>query len=104
MESRSLSLCFFSFLIVCSIYVEGKEWCVAQTHVSEERLIQFMNDKCLYIDCRPITWGGSCYEPNTVQNHASYAIDLNFRVNGECDPSFATIAVTDPSFRSCVYP
>ncbi|KAI3737916.1 hypothetical protein L2E82_27931 [Cichorium intybus] len=44
--------------------------------------------------------GGSCYEPDNVRNHASYAIDLNFRVNGECDTSFATPAVTDPCFHS----
>nr|KAJ0206144.1 hypothetical protein LSAT_V11C500260560 [Lactuca sativa] len=39
-----------------------------------------------------------------LRNHASYAIDLNFQINGVCDISYATPAVTDPSFGTCVYP
>ena len=43
--------------------------------------------------------GGICYEPNTLRNHASYALDLYYRIHGVCSPEIGTPVVTDP----CIY-
>ncbi|PWA38002.1 X8 domain-containing protein [Artemisia annua] len=103
-KTTIFSLCFLSFLILCSTYVEGKTWCVAQVGASKDRLNQFINDVCLHLACEPIMPGGSCFEPDNIYNHGSYAINLNYRATGECDTSFATPATTDPSFLRCHYP
>nr|GEU60495.1 X8 domain-containing protein [Tanacetum cinerariifolium]GFA91129.1 X8 domain-containing protein [Tanacetum cinerariifolium] len=104
MARTTLSLCFLSFLIVCSTCVEGKKWCVAQISAPADRLNAFINDVCLHLECEPIMPGGKCFEPDNAYNHGSYALNLNYRSNGQCDLSFATFAVTDPSFLDCHYP
>ncbi|CAI9285577.1 unnamed protein product [Lactuca saligna] len=82
----------------------GKTWCVAQSQATEPKLQQVLDYLCGQLDCKEIPPGGSCFNPNTVRNHASYAIDLNFQINGVCDISYATTAITDRSFGTCVYP
>ncbi|KAJ0778338.1 putative carbohydrate-binding X8 domain-containing protein, plant [Helianthus annuus] len=92
------SLCFiaFFFVIVCSNFVEGKTWCVAQAQASDSVMQQTLDRLCGQLDCEEIQPGGSCFDPNTLRNHASYAIDLNFWTNGVCDTSYATPSPTDP--------
>ncbi|KAI7756750.1 hypothetical protein M8C21_028503 [Ambrosia artemisiifolia] len=104
--AKVTSLCFiaFFFIIVCSNLVEGNMWCVAQSQASDSVLQQVLDRLCDKVDCRAIQPGGSCYNPNTVRNHASYAIDEYFRIFGVCDTSYATPSPTDPSFGTCVYP
>ncbi|KAM3369883.1 hypothetical protein ACQJBY_017637 [Aegilops geniculata] len=58
------------------------------------------------MDCGPIRPGGRCYEPDTVQAHAAYAMNLYFRSNGQhafdCDFGRTGVVTTvDPSFGSC---
>ena len=123
MAKTSLSCCFLSFLIVYFTYVEpffyfmhrfivcllsyefiyfprdyiqGKTWCVAQVGASPDRLNAFINEVCPHLACEPIRRGGKCFEPDNAYNHGSYALNLNYRFNGQCDLSFATFAVTDP--------
>ncbi|KVH88561.1 X8-like protein [Cynara cardunculus var. scolymus] len=60
-------------------------------------------------DCLPIQESGPCFCPNIIQAHASYAFNSYYMrtsmVTGSCVFSgTATIAKTDPSYRSCVYP
>lgn len=60
-------------------------------------------------DCSPIQENGLCYLPNTLQAHASYAFNSffqrSFMAPSSCDFSHtATLAKTDPSYGSCVYP
>ncbi|KAI3512349.1 hypothetical protein L1887_19664 [Cichorium endivia] len=107
MARLTFSLCFLGFflcLIMCSNTVQGNTWCVAQSQATEPKLQQVLDFLCGQIDCKEIQPGGSCFNPDTVRNHASYAIDLNFRTTGVCDTSYATPSVTDPSFGTCVYP
>ncbi|KAL7618703.1 hypothetical protein Lser_V15G01672 [Lactuca serriola] len=107
MAKLTFSLCslgFFFCFIMCSSYVHGKTWCVAQTQAPEPKLQEVLDYLCGRINCADIQPGGSCFDPDTVRNHASYAIDMNFRTNDECDGSYAAIAVTDPSYGACVYP
>ncbi|CAK9136213.1 unnamed protein product [Ilex paraguariensis] len=115
MARVSLSLCLLTFLCMfaCSTSEEdyiwggqkqGKTWCVAQVSAPNDKLQRFLDECCSQLDCGPIKPGGPCYEPNTYRNHGSYALDLWFRVRGECRSDIGTPAVTDPSWGPCKYP
>ncbi|KAH7280514.1 hypothetical protein KP509_36G000700 [Ceratopteris richardii] len=61
------------------------------------------------VDCSAILQSGSCYNPNTVAAHASYAFDYYYvkqnGASGSCDfDGLATTTSNDPSTGSCVYP
>ncbi|PIA35816.1 hypothetical protein AQUCO_03400008v1 [Aquilegia coerulea] len=89
--------------------VEGA-WCVAKSNVSPTQLQTALDYACgAGADCAPITSSGLCFLPNTIQAHASYAFNSYYQrksnAPGSCDfSSSATIATTDPSYGSCVYP
>ncbi|KAL7598185.1 hypothetical protein Lser_V15G23718 [Lactuca serriola] len=108
MARLTFSLCFIGFFLCFIMYIntmQGKTWCVAQSQATEPKLQQVLDYLCGQVDCKEIQHGGSCFNPNTVRNHASYAIDLNFQINGVCDISYATPAVTDPcNFRDMCLP
>jgi hypothetical protein len=59
------------------------------------------------IDCSLIQPGGACFEPNTLANHAAYAMNLFYHTVGQnpltCDFSqTATLTSTNPSkFSRC---
>ncbi|CAL0325855.1 unnamed protein product [Lupinus luteus] len=60
-------------------------------------------------NCSEIQPGQSCYQPNNVKNHASYAFDSYFQIQaktpGSCDfKGAAMITTTDPSHGSCIFP
>ncbi|TMX03590.1 hypothetical protein EJD97_015704 [Solanum chilense] len=85
-------------------------WCVARSDASEESLQNALDYACFSgADCAPVLENGLCYLPNTIQAHASYAFNGFYqrmnRAPGSCDfAGTATIAKTDPSYGSCVYP
>lgn len=61
------------------------------------------------VDCTALLQGQSCYDPDNVQQHASYAFDSYYHETGmaagACDfNGVATITTTDPSHDSCIYP
>ncbi|KAM7481851.1 hypothetical protein LguiB_006434 [Lonicera macranthoides] len=56
-----------------------------------------MDSVCSKLDCRDIKPGGSCFEPDILENHASYAIDLNYRFNGVCPSNIGTITLQEPT-------
>ncbi|KAG2726507.1 hypothetical protein I3760_01G116000 [Carya illinoinensis] len=90
--------------------VEGAYWCVARSDASTQALQTSLDYACgTGADCGPILSNGLCYLPNTIQAHASYAFNSYFQRKGmepgSCDFSgTATVAQTDPSYGSCVYP
>ncbi|KAL6001420.1 hypothetical protein ACLOJK_007157 [Asimina triloba] len=61
------------------------------------------------VDCSPLLQGQPCYEPDTVEAHATYAFDAYYhkmgRAPGACSfNGVATITTTDPSEHSiCPY-
>lgn len=89
--------------------VEGM-WCVARSEASDEALQTGLDYACARgADCVPIQENGLCYLPNTLQAHASYAFNSYYQRSnmapGACDFSgTATLAKTDPSYGSCVFP
>lgn len=60
-------------------------------------------------NCSEIQPGESCFQPNNVKNHASYAFDSYYQSQGmspgSCDfKGVAMITTTDPSRGSCIFP
>ncbi|KAK1591241.1 hypothetical protein Q3G72_004553 [Acer saccharum] len=90
--------------------VDGANWCVARSDASNQALQTAIDYACgAGADCSPILSNGLCFLPNTIQAHASYAFNSFFQrkamAPGSCDFSgTATLATTDPSYGSCVYP
>ncbi|CAL0311186.1 unnamed protein product [Lupinus luteus] len=88
----------------------GQFWCVAKNGISEST-IQTALDYCCGMDsvaCSQIQQGGTCYNPNSLQNHASVAFNSYYQKNPaptSCDfGGVATLVNTNPSSGSCVYP
>ncbi|GKB44926.1 X8 domain-containing protein, partial [Tanacetum coccineum] len=71
-------------------------WCVANGQISESKMQVVLDYLCARLNCKEILPGGSCYDDDTYLSHVSYAIDLNYRINGVCDVSYAMFALTDP--------
>ncbi|KAE9598176.1 hypothetical protein Lal_00003897 [Lupinus albus] len=87
----------------------GQFWCVAKSGVPEST-IQTALDYCCGMDsvaCSQIQQGGSCYNPNSLQNHASVAFNSYYQKNPaptSCDfGGVATLVNTNPSSGSCIY-
>ncbi|KAI3439347.1 X8 domain-containing protein, partial [Psidium guajava] len=89
--------------------VPGQSWCVARSGVSEAALQQALDYACGIggADCSQIQQGASCYNPNSLQNHASYAFNSYYQKNPvatSCDfGGTATIVNVNPSVGSCIY-
>ncbi|KAK6242910.1 hypothetical protein QUC31_009319 [Theobroma cacao] len=90
--------------------IPGQSWCVARTGASETSLQAALDYACGMggADCSQIQQGANCYNPNTPQNHASYAFNSYYQKNPaptSCDfGGTATIVNTNPSSGSCIYP
>ncbi|OIW13472.1 hypothetical protein TanjilG_22263 [Lupinus angustifolius] len=87
----------------------GQFWCVAKNGVPEST-IQTALDYCCGMDsvaCSQIQQGGNCYNPNSLQNHASVAFNSYYQKNPaptSCDfGGVATLVNTNPSSGSCIY-
>lgn len=81
----------------------GQTWCVARPDVSETVLQDALDYACGFggADCTKIQFMRSCYNPNTVRAHASYAFNSYYQRNpvpSSCDFSAAAMLVNvDPS-------
>ncbi|KAK4795853.1 hypothetical protein SAY86_028179 [Trapa natans] len=88
----------------------GQSWCIARAGVTETALQSALDYACGIggADCSQIQMGASCYTPNTLQGHASYAFNSYYQKNPvatSCDfGGTATIVSTNPSTGSCIYP
>ncbi|CAO2823373.1 unnamed protein product [Amaranthus hypochondriacus] len=91
-------------------FLDGTTWCVALPWVSQTDLQIALDWACGpgNADCRPIKSGGSCYQPDTIVSHASYAFNLYYQQNGNnaiaCNfGGTATLTKKDPSYGRCAY-
>ncbi|CAI9268724.1 unnamed protein product [Lactuca saligna] len=97
-------------LVILYGRITAAMWCVVRSEASREALQAALDYACgAGADCAPIQQNGLCFLPNTIQAHASYAFNSYYMrrsmAAGSCDfAGTATIAKTDPSYGSCVYP
>uniref|UniRef100_A0A0D6QWM4 glucan endo-1,3-beta-D-glucosidase n=1 Tax=Araucaria cunninghamii TaxID=56994 RepID=A0A0D6QWM4_ARACU len=89
----------------------SQTFCVSSTGADRQLLQAALDWACGpgQADCNPIQPGAVCYEPNTLQDHASYAFNSYYQKlgmkQGSCDfNGIAMITSTDPSHDSCIYP
>lgn len=99
-----------ALLLATAFSTAAATWCVVRSDASEQAMQRALDYACGGgADCAPIQSTGLCYMPNTLQAHASYAINSFYqrRGNAPADCFFAgagATAATDPSYGSCVYP
>ncbi|XP_059663338.1 glucan endo-1,3-beta-glucosidase 4 [Cornus florida] len=88
----------------------GSSWCVASQSAPQIALQVALDYACGYggADCSAIQPGGSCYNPNTLRDHASSAFNSYYQNNpvpNSCNfGGTAIITNTDPSYETCQYP
>ncbi|CAN6327143.1 unnamed protein product [Urochloa humidicola] len=88
----------------------GGSWCVASPSASSTSLQVALDYACGQggADCSPIQQGGSCFNPDTVHDHASYAFNSYYQKNPvqtSCDfGGTAVLTSTNPSTSSCQFP
>ncbi|CAK9158361.1 unnamed protein product [Ilex paraguariensis] len=86
--------------------VPGQSWCVVKSGTLETALQSALDYACGIggADCSTIQQSGSCYNPNTLQNHASYAFNSYFQKNptqSSCDfGGTAMITNVNPMYPS----
>ncbi|XP_059623627.1 PLASMODESMATA CALLOSE-BINDING PROTEIN 2-like [Cornus florida] len=87
----------------------GGAWCIASPTASPTGLQVALDYACGYggADCSAIQPAGSCYNPNTVRDHASYAFNDYYQKNPiptSCVfGGVAQLTYTDPSTGNCHY-
>ncbi|KAG6502596.1 hypothetical protein ZIOFF_034881 [Zingiber officinale] len=112
-STKGVILCVLFNMIICSCYIiatesryyggyriVAKTWCIANPLASPAALQRDIDSLCNgIVDCSSIQPGGSCYNPNTVADHASVALNLNYK-NHQSQQQFCTgdgfITVSNP--------
>ncbi|XP_042495666.1 glucan endo-1,3-beta-glucosidase 12-like [Macadamia integrifolia] len=89
----------------------GQTWCVANGKAGQKRLQVALDYACGEggADCAQIQPGSPCYDPNTLEAHASFAFNSYYqkkgRVMGTCDFQGSAYVVTQPpKFGKCEFP
>ncbi|XP_031284467.1 PLASMODESMATA CALLOSE-BINDING PROTEIN 1 isoform X2 [Pistacia vera] len=88
----------------------GGQWCIANPSASETSLQVALDYACGYggADCSQIQPGGSCYNPSTLHDHASFAFNDYYHKNPSPTSCVfggaAQLTSTDPSSGNCHYP
>ncbi|KAK4755132.1 hypothetical protein SAY87_008889 [Trapa incisa] len=88
----------------------NQTYCTAKEGVDPKMLQAALDWACGAgkVDCSPLMQGETCYEPDTVVAHATYALNAYYqkmgRAPGTCDfKGVAAITTSDPSHGSCKF-
>ncbi|KAK6919227.1 X8 domain [Dillenia turbinata] len=104
MRPHLLSTMLVSLLIVLSVAIQS-----ARPGASTEALQKALDWACQSgADCLSIQPNQPCYEPNTVQDHASYVFNSYYqrfhKYGGSCDfGNAAILTIADPSHGRCYF-
>ncbi|KAK8527187.1 hypothetical protein V6N12_054411 [Hibiscus sabdariffa] len=89
----------------------GRSWCLANPKVNRHGLQAGLDYACGEggADCGPIQSNGTCFNPNSLVAHASYAFNSYYqkkaRASGSCDfDGAAYVSMQPPPFGNCQYP
>ncbi|XP_058079086.1 glucan endo-1,3-beta-glucosidase 3-like isoform X2 [Magnolia sinica] len=89
----------------------NQTYCIAKDGVDSKMLQAGLDWACGpgKVDCSPLLQGQPCYEPNTVQAHATYAFDAYYHLMGMAPGTCffkgaSAVTTTDPSHGSCIFP
>ncbi|EPS59841.1 hypothetical protein M569_14964, partial [Genlisea aurea] len=89
----------------------GETWCVANQDSGSEKLQRALDYACGEggANCRPIQPGATCYHPDSLLAHASFAFNSYYqasdRRSGACDFAGAAHVVTQPpNYGNCQFP
>ncbi|CAN8277475.1 unnamed protein product [Cochlearia groenlandica] len=102
------------FLLISTIAIQNLPaatsypWCVALPVATNEQLQNNINYACKKVDCSPIRPTGSCYYPNTIVEHASYAMNAYYQTQGHTPQACSFnnsgyVISSDPSHGDCRY-
>ncbi|CAA7025329.1 unnamed protein product [Microthlaspi erraticum] len=90
---------------------ERQTWCVSNGEAAKEKLQAALDYACGEggADCRPIQPGATCYHPESLESHASYAFNSYYQKNGRrvgtCYFGGTAHVVTQPPrYGKCEFP
>lgn len=98
-----LPVCLWCLKRCITLFWADAAWCVCSSDASSTALQKTLDYACgAGADCSPILQVGTCYNPNTVLAHCSYAANSYYQRNGQaqtaCDFSgTAVLTSSDPS-------
>ncbi|KAK6931334.1 X8 domain [Dillenia turbinata] len=104
-------LMYLVFFLALTGY-SSATYCICKDGISDTALQKTLDYACgAGADCSAILQNGACYNPNTVKDHCSYAVNSYFQKKnqsgGTCDFSgTATTSASPPSdvASTCTYP
>ncbi|KAE8674227.1 Glucan endo-1,3-beta-glucosidase-beta-glucanase, putative isoform 2 [Hibiscus syriacus] len=108
-----LLLSFDSGILLKLAKGQGKTWCVAKPSTDDAALASNINSACndlgsLGWNCSQIQPNGACFEPDTLINHASFAMNSYYQAFGRQEHncyflSSGLVTISDPSYGNCQY-
>ncbi|XP_075521238.1 PLASMODESMATA CALLOSE-BINDING PROTEIN 2-like [Primulina tabacum] len=103
-------LVFIVLLLAMAAGPSSGSWCVCKDGISDATLQKTLDYACgAGANCNPTHQNGSCFKPNTVKAHCSYAVNSYFQKNRQepaaCNfTGTANVVSSDPSAAGCSYP
>lgn len=97
---RSISFLAILWMYVCTYIQSNNYWCIARADAPDDKLQELLDYLCGNEDCSPIQPGGPCFDPNTLRDHASFALNLNFRNIAACSLKYGNVTSLDPCENS----